>query len=350
MKDHKAGFSGDLKGILKDVSRTLYLSINILPEPLKTSMALGYLVARTMDTVVDCPSIDAGVKREMLGLFRNLENKNNAWSLAARIKQAANSVPSHKEKELLFKFEKIAALYASFPAADLAPLKALVNGVAKGMEMDLDAFPGPGITALKNEDELKKYCAFIGGEPGVFWARLYGETIRRHDLNSGKFPSESDAALIGSALQITNILKDMAADLGIGRCYLPQTDLDQMQLKPGDLLKPGNMEQVRPVVSKWISWAVDQLDLSERFLASIPKTELALRAAFVWPVYWAMDTLQETAKANLLEPSGRPKIKRTRIYSTIASTPPVLLSNTAFARGYRFRRETLIVQISGRGS
>src|SRR3989339_85789 len=159
MQDHKAGFSGDLKNILKDVSRTLYLSINILPEPLKTSMALGYLVARTMDTVVDCPAVDAGVKREMLGLFRSLENKNNAWSLAARIKQAANNVPDRKEKELLFKFEKIAALYSSCPETDLAPLKAMVSGVAKGMEMDLDAFTGPGVAALKTEDDLKKYCA-----------------------------------------------------------------------------------------------------------------------------------------------------------------------------------------------
>ena len=224
----------------------------------------------------------------------------------------------------------------------------MVNGVARGMEMDLDTFTGSGVTALKSEDELKKYCACIGGEPGIFWARLYRETIRRNNLNSDNFPSEADAALIGSALQITNILKDLAADLRIGRCYLPQTDLDRLELKSWDLLKPGNMEQVRPVVYKWISWAVDQLDLSERFLASIPKTELALRAAFVWPVYWAMDTLQEVAKANLLEPSGRPKIKRTRIYSTIASTPALLLSNTAFARGYRFRRETLIVQVSGK--
>jgi len=348
MQEPKAGFSGDLKNILKDVSRTLYLSINILPEPLKTSMALGYLVARTMDTVVDCPAIDRGAKREMLSLFRGLENKNNAWALGARIKQAANSVPDQKEKELLFKFEKIAALYASFPAAELAPLKALVHGVAGGMEMDLDAFPGPGVTALKTEDELKKYCAFIGGEPGVFWARLYRETIRRNNVTPAKFPSEPDAALIGSALQITNILKDMAADLRIGRCYLPQQDLDQMELMPGDLLKAGNMAQVRPVVYKWIAWAVDQLDLSERFLASIPKTELALRAAFVWPVYWAMDTLQEVAKSNLLEPLDRPRIKKTRIYSTIIATPPLLLSNTAFARGYRFRRETLIMQLSGR--
>ena len=348
MTDHKAVFSRDLKNILKDVSRTLYLSINILPEPLKTSMAMGYLVARAMDTVTDCPALGAGSKREMLGLFRGLENKNNAWALGGRIKQAAQSVSNRKEKELLFKFEKIAALYAAFPAAGLAPLKALVDGVAKGMEMDLDAFHGPEVTALKTEDELKKYCALIGGEPGIFWSRLYRETIRRNNINLGKLPSEADAGLIGSALQITNILKDMSADLRIGRCYLPQPDLDSVALKPGDLLDPEKMEVLRPVVYKWICWAVDQLDLSELFLSSIPKTELALRAAFIWPIYWAMDTLQEIASANILDPFCRPKIKRSRIYYTIACTPPLLLSNTAFAGGYRFRRETLIVQISGR--
>jgi farnesyl-diphosphate farnesyltransferase len=341
-------FSGDLKGILKDVSRTLYLSIKILPDPLKTVMSMGYLVARAMDTIVDCPAIDAGAKIEMLRLVRSLENKNNAVALAALAQHASRNIPSQGEKKLLLKFEKIAGLYASFPEQELSLLKALVNGVAEGMEMDLEAFQGSAVSALKTEDEIKKYCALIGGKPGIFWARLYQETIRRNNGNIGKFPSETDAGFIGSALQMTNILKDLASDLRIGRCYLPQTDLDQVRLKPADLLKPENIRQMRPVVYKWISWTVDQLDLSESFISSIPKTELALRAAFVWPVYWAMDTLQEIAKANILEPSDRPKIKRARIYSTIASTPQVLLSNTAFARGYRFRRETLIVQISGK--
>ncbi|HBB67045.1 MAG: hypothetical protein A2X28_10495 [Elusimicrobia bacterium GWA2_56_46] len=351
MKNVQTGFYGDLKNILKAVSRTLYLSVNILPEPLRTSLALGYLVARAMDTVADCPGIDAAAKREILGLFRGLEDKTNAGRLAELIERAARSVPDKKEKTLLSKFEKIAAFYAALPERELAQLKALVNGVAGGMEMDLDAFQpsgaAPAAAAFGTEDDLKKYCALIGGEPGVFWARLYREHIRRCNINLGQLPSEADAALIGSALQITNILKDMSADLRIGRCYLPQSELDGVALKPGDLLEPGNMARLRPVVYKWISWAVDQLDLSEGFLASIPKTEPALRAAFIWPVYWAMDTLQEIAKANLLEPSAKPKIKRFRIYSTIASTPSLLLSNTAFARGYRFRRETLIVQISG---
>jgi farnesyl-diphosphate farnesyltransferase len=153
--------------------------------------------------------------------------------------------------------------------------------------------------------------------------------------------------MIGSALQITNILKDMAADLRIGRCYLPQADLDKKNMKPADLLLPANMDRLRDLTSGWMSWAVDRLDQSEAFVSSIPKTELALRAAVIWPVYWAMDTLEEAAHANLLDPEARPRISRNRIYATIAATPPLLLSNTAFARGYRFRRETLIVSLTG---
>ena len=97
---------------------------------------------------------------------------------------------------------------------------------------------------------------------------------------------------------------------------------------------------------KWMGWAVDRLDQCEAFVLAIPKTELALRAAVIWPVYWGMDTLEKIAVANLLDPAGRPRIKRNRIYTTILSTPPLLLSNTAFSMGYRFRRETLMVALN----
>ena len=138
----------------------------------------------------------------------------------------------------------------------------------------------------------------------------------------------------------------MSADLKAGRCYLPQSDLSALNLNPQDLLNPANMERLRGTVYKWVAWALDQLDTSEGFVASIQKTELAMRAAVIWPVYWAMDTMEKVVGANLLDPVNRPRINRKRIYSTIAATPTLLLSNTAFARGYRFRRETLMVSIN----
>lgn len=345
-KSNKAKLPAEIRTILKKVSRTLYLSLSVLPEPVRTHMALGYLLCRAMDTVADTEGASQQEKLAVLALARRIENPAAREELTGKLLALAALPGPQGEKELLLKFGRITNLFSALSAAETPLFSELLAGVAAGMEMDIKAFPGGAPAAFKTAQDLERYCSLIGGQPGVFWARLYREAIRRSSRTSSGFPSEKDAEMIGSALQLTNILKDMAADLRLGRCYLPQEDLDTRGLKPADLLAPANMERLREITCKWTYWALDRLDLCEAFVSSIPKTELALRAAVIWPVYWAMDTLEETAHSNLLDPADRPRVGRSRIYTTIAATPPLLLSNTAFARGYRFRRETLIGSIT----
>ena len=342
-----AQLSGELRTILKKVSRTLYLSVNILPEPVRARMGLGYLLCRALDTASDAAGAPAAERLEILALARRADRAEARDALAAKLSALAPAAAHQGERELLLKAGKVLAAVAALPPEDLPLFSELLSGVAAGMESDVRNFPGGAPAALKTAADLETYCRRIGGAPGVFWARLYRSAIRRSARVTGNFPAEKDAEMIGSALQVTNILKDLAADLRQGRCYLPQEDLDTRNLKPADLLDPANMGRVKDIASKWTYWALDRLDQCELFVAAIPKTELALRAAVIWPVYWAMDTLDEAARANLLDPQDRPRIRRSRVYATIAATPPLLLSNTAFARGYRFRRETLIVSITG---
>lgn len=367
-KRESSPLSGEIKTILKKVSRTLYLSLNILPEPVRTSMGLGYLLCRALDTVVDTPGIPAAEKLKILSLARGLDKPENSEALLKKIRALPAQPASQGELELLLKLGKILSIYPSLPPVERGLFSGLLHGVSSGLEMDVRAFPDGGSfktaqdlgrhsaragglpaaapAAFKTAQELERYCALVGGAPGVFWARLYREAIRRSN-KSVSFPSEKDAEMIGSALQMTNILKDLSDDLRLGRCYLPQEDLDLKNMKPAELLRPSNMERLRDITAKWTYWALDRLDQCEAFVSAIPKTEMAMRAAVIWPVYWAMDTLEETAHSNLLDPADRPSVKRSRIYTTIAATPPLLLSNTAFARGYRFRRETLIGSITG---
>ncbi len=346
-KRDRVPLPGEIKTILKKVSRTLYLSLNILPEPVRTSMVMGYLLCRSVDAVADIPGVPAAEKLAMLALVRGLDNPDNAPALLEKIRAVAALPASPGERELLLKFGKILAIYSSLPTEDRAFFGGLLHGVSSGLEMAVRSFPGGEPAAFKTAPELERYCAHTGGSPGVFWARLYREAIRRSGGSVSNFPSEKDAEMIGSALQMINLLKDMAADLRLGRCYLPQEELDVKNLKPPDLLLPSNMERLRDITSKWMYWSLDRLDQCEVFVSAIPKTEMAMRAAVIWPVYWGMDTLEKAAHSNLLDPDDRPIVKRSRIYTTIAATPPLLLSNTAFARGYRFRRETLIGSITG---
>lgn len=346
-KREKAHLSGEIRTILKKVSRSLYLSLNILPEPVRTSMGIGYLLCRVMDTVTGLPGVPAADKLRILTLARGLDKPENSSALLEHIRPLAARPAQQGERELLLKLGKVLSIYQSFPAEERALFQGLLHGVSSGMQMDVHTFPGGAPASFKTAHELELYCARTGGAAGIFWASLYREAMRRASSTIASFPSEKDAEMIGSALRMTNILKGMAADLRLGRCYLPQEDLDTKNLKPADLLLPSNMERLRDITSKWMYWALDRLDQCEAFVSAVPKTELSLRAAVIWPVYWAMDTLEKAAHSNLLDPADRPGVKRSRIYSTIAGTPPLLLSNTAFARGYRFRRETLIGSITG---
>ena len=81
--------SGDLKSILKKVSRTLYLSVNILPEPARSLMGLGYLLCRGMDTVADAPGVSTAGKLEILNLMRGLDTPGNPARLEELVKNLA---------------------------------------------------------------------------------------------------------------------------------------------------------------------------------------------------------------------------------------------------------------------
>ncbi|MBU2529911.1 MAG: squalene/phytoene synthase family protein [Elusimicrobia bacterium] len=339
-----------INNILKDVSRSLYLSINIFPYPIKSVMAIGYIICRAADTIVDCPNIDSDFKYKTIKLFHNIESAETRNMPSTIMKESLAKIKNPKEKPLMNSIAEIFDFYAALPRVYKDMVNEIVDGVAHGMEIDILSFPFKDkkiISPLKTEADLEKYCSYIGGAPGVFWAKLYGLTLREKNTKTFEdFVQIEDAKSIGEGLQITNILKDMAHDLRMGRCYIPEEDLKSVNLTPELLLDPSNRQALEPVVFKWIVWAVNRLDVSEKFLATIPKMEFGMRAAMVWPVFWAMDSLSEIVKGNPLDSSSVPKIKRSKVYSTIVATPPILLSNTAFSRGYRFRRETLIVSMS----
>src|SRR5216117_2174007 len=64
--------AGDLETtILRSVSRSFYLSIRFLPAQLRQPVALGYLLARTTDTVADTARISSKVRMDTLRMLSN---------------------------------------------------------------------------------------------------------------------------------------------------------------------------------------------------------------------------------------------------------------------------------------
>jgi phytoene synthase len=86
--------------------------------------------------------------------------------------------------------------------------------------------------------ELELYCARVAGAVGLLSVRIFGAT------------GDDERALaeyLGLAVQLTNILRDLGEDSGLGRVYLPRELLDAHGIAittPAEILRHPNLAAV----------------------------------------------------------------------------------------------------------
>lgn len=317
--------------LLKQNSRSLYLSAKILPADIRKTFYCGYLFCRVADTLADTTLISSDKRIKLIKNYHEMLEKQEK-PLLSSFKEAANEAEEDiypSEKVLLDNIDICIKEFNALPRQHRKLVLDVVHYVCLGMEWDLSYFPEENsglLKAVTTEGKTEEYCNFMGGEPGVFWAKL---------LLNGKEDTEfvENARKIGKALQITNILRDIPADVKIGRSYLPLTDLSKHDLMPQDLLDKKNYRKLRPVIYKWIAWGMENLNAAPAFLSKIPKYRFANRAAVAWPVLWSLDTFYLLALAgNLLDGSKLQKIPRKTIYLTMLASPLYCFSDTIFKR------------------
>ena len=59
-----------LSGLLRDVSRSFYLTLRVLPGPIRKPIGLAYLLARTTDTIADTELVPPAQRLEALRALR----------------------------------------------------------------------------------------------------------------------------------------------------------------------------------------------------------------------------------------------------------------------------------------
>ena len=83
----------------------------------------------------------------------------------------------------------------------------------------------------RSEDDLYRYCYHVAGAVGCMMAVVMGVD-----------PADEDtldrACDLGLAFQLANIARDIEEDDRIGRCYLPVEWLVEMDIPPGQHMKP----------------------------------------------------------------------------------------------------------------
>ena len=122
--------------LLQHVSRSMYLSLRVLPEPVRPGMGLGYLLCRAADTIADTRVVPNAERRQVLEEFRAAFDGQWVPALSPTAALAEHQA-SDAERELLGRLGECLGLWAARPEAERILLKEVVHSVIDGMRLDL---------------------------------------------------------------------------------------------------------------------------------------------------------------------------------------------------------------------
>lgn len=320
-----------LRGLLRQVSRSFYLSLTILPASLREPIGLAYLLARAADSVADTRLIPRKERLEHLEHLRRAY-AGESTEVASVGRACAPHKPHRTERLLLERLEEAVARLERLPPEDRGQVREVLATLTSGMVFDLTRFPGEdagALAALESLEELDRYTYLIAGCVGPFWTALHvahRPRLRHWDLAA----MQERAVRFGKALQLTNILRDVPADLRSGRCYLPACELASLGLAPRDLLDPQATRRARPLVHRLLALALSHYEAAWQYTLAIPRLEWRMRLACAWPLLIGLGTLRElAAHADPVGATAPIKIGRGEVRALIMRSLIAVCSNVA---------------------
>jgi farnesyl-diphosphate farnesyltransferase len=311
------------ENLLRDVSRSFYLTLRVLPPSIRPQISLAYLLARATDTIADTKAVPRAKRIAALQQIQNLSRVPDLGAIAEHQASAA-------ETQLLERLEDCIVEMGRFDEADARRIQELLRIIITGQIFDLQRFPGDtehDLVALSTDDELDHYTYIVAGCVGEFWTRMCMAHLKDSASWNGA-EMEKLGVRFGKGLQLVNVLRDIPKDLRIGRCYLPVKD-------PRALLDPRNFDAIRPVYKRWLDIAVEHLDAGWQYTLKNPPSQSRLRLACIWPIWIGLMTVARLRVQNPLDPARRVKISRGEVYGVMARSFLMCRSDRALDRHYQ---------------
>ncbi len=325
--------------LLRDVSRSFYLTLRVLPFVIRPQISLAYLLARAADSIADTEILNSRDRLKYLIQFRDRlrdlnhpdQNSIESWVLSLPELMTTTSLATlslKSERKLLIHLPLCFDLLKSFSEVDREQVIDVVCQLMRGMELDLKRFSDPHtLIALETFEELEEYTYHVAGCVGSFWTRMCMDhipTFRSWDLDQ----MSSLGIRFGKALQWTNILRDLPRDLKNGRCYLPSKDLIEMGLTSVDLKNPSNYSKLAPLYHRYLDHALEHYRAACEYVLFIPKSSFRVRLACIWPIWIGLETLRLLRTSdNPLNPNPRIRISRKAVYEIMLKSMFWIFSN-----------------------
>lgn len=183
--------------IVKQHSSSFYRAFSILPKHKRQAVWAVYAFCRIVDDIVD-------------------ENPGSAEELLVQFEQAFTRFLNGQADPVPY-WIALADVFEKFPM-DPLPFWDMI----KGQRQDLT------VTRMQTIDHLIHYCYLVAGTVGLMLLPI---------LTTHVTPLLKEKAIkLGIAMQITNILRDVAEDYRRGRIYLPQDLMSQFGYVEHDIL------------------------------------------------------------------------------------------------------------------
>ncbi|MEI6714134.1 MAG: phytoene/squalene synthase family protein [Verrucomicrobiota bacterium] len=302
--------------LLKAVSRSFYLSLRFLPEPTRGPLALGYLLARTSDTLADSESRPLNERLDALSAFDSAIQNETAFCLLREFPQFCVNHPG--EQKLLEHSSELQDTFLSQPPEVRAELRQVMQTIIGGQRDDLHRFgqaSAENPAALQTPIELQQYTYAVAGCVGEFWTRICALSLPEF-ATGPQTTLREEGRKFGQGLQLVNILRDLPNDLRAGRCYLPAQELVALGLTPASLLSSG--EAARPVFLTWLNTASEWLEAGTRYEERLQ--DPALKFSVSLPRVLGQKTLETLSRTPSLEAKTRVKVTRSTVLLSALDT------------------------------
>ncbi len=182
----------------REYARSFYFASHVLPRKKRRAAYAVYAFCRYADNVVDGSGDGGSYALRRLSSLRDQLRYVYAYSSCMDPK--------------LMAFRDVVHAY-HIPQEYFHDLLA-------GVEMDLT------LRSYRTFDELHRYCYHVASVVGLIMTRILGVS------DTSAYPRAAD---LGTAMQLTNILRDIGEDLRLDRRYLPADEMAQYGVTDADL-------------------------------------------------------------------------------------------------------------------
>lgn len=215
---------------------SFYWAMRMLPRERRLAMYAVYAYCRIVDDIADGPLPAAQKQAGLAHWRRQIE----------RLYSASGAPPD----------EPVARALAG-PIARFGLARGDFLAVIDGMETDAAApVVAPGWS------ELRQYCGRVAGAVGLLSVRIFGMT---------EATARPLSAALGEAVQLTNILRDVAEDARDGRLYLPREELERAGLPPGPPLAVLGDRRLAVACEAVASVALERFAAAAAMLRGLPR-------------------------------------------------------------------------------